>query len=326
MRALVTGGHGFLGSHLCERLLAEGHHVRVLARSQSDLRNVEGLKVEIVRGDVTDFASLCAAVDGVEWVFHLAAALRGFREEDFFRVNAAGTRNVAEACRQRADRLERLVVVSSLAAAGPSPGGRAPRTEEMPEAPLTWYGRSKLDGDRAVQAMAELPSVIVRPPIVFGPRERDAYRYFGLARRGLLPVLGARERFYSLVYGPDLATGLVHAARTASAPGRVFFLTGPEVVTWTELGRLIAGALGVIGRVVRVPEPLGVLAGEIADVAARVAGHPLIFNSQKVIEMRQPAWVASPERTARELGWTAPTPLPDAIAAAVRWYRDHGWL
>jgi nucleoside-diphosphate-sugar epimerase len=98
------------------------------------------------------------------------------------------------------------------------------------------------------------------------------------------------------------------------------------VVTWAELGRLIAGALGVIGWVMRVPEPLGVVAGEIADVAARVAGHPLMFSSQKVIEMRQPAWVASPERTVRELGWTAPTPLPEAVAAAVRWYRDHGWL
>jgi nucleoside-diphosphate-sugar epimerase len=283
------------------------------------------MKVEIVRGDVTDFASLCAAVGGVEWVFHLAAALKGFRQDDFFRVNVEGTRNVAGACR-RADRLQRLVVVSSLAAAGPSPGGRAPRTEEMPDAPVSWYGRSKLDGDRAVQGTAELPSVIVRPPIVFGPRERDAYRYFWLARRGVLPVLGTVERFYSLVYGPDLAMGLVHAARTASAPGRVFFLTGPEVVTWGQLGRLVADALGISGRIVRVPERLGRVAGAIADVAARVTGHPRTFGSQKMIEMRQPAWVASPERAARELGWTAPTPLPNAVEAAVRWYRDHGWL
>jgi nucleoside-diphosphate-sugar epimerase len=190
MRALVTGGQGFVGSHLCERLVAQGHCVRVLARPSSDLRHLSGIEVEVVRADVTEPAGLPSAVAGCDVVFHVAGALKGLRERDFFRVNADGTRNLVGAAVVAEPRLARFVYVSSLAAAGPSPGGSTPRTEEMPPEPLTWYGRSKLAGERAVRAVAGLNWTIVRPAIVFGPREHDLLRYFRLARRGCLPVVG----------------------------------------------------------------------------------------------------------------------------------------
>ena len=326
MLALVTGGHGFVGSHLCARLLAEGHRVRALARPSSDLGNLAGIAVEVVRADVTEPARMPEAVAGCDVVFHLAGALKGLREEDLFRVNAQGTRNLAAACATASPRASRFVYVSSLAAAGPSPGGEVPRTEDMPPHPLTWYGRSKLAGEDAVRSLAGLEWTIVRPPIVYGARERDVLGYFRIARRGWLPVVGFGDRFYSLIYAEDLAAGLVRVAESPRAAGQVYFLAGPEVVSWIELGRLIASALGVAGRPLRVPEAVASAAGWIADTVAHVQGRPHIFSSQKVLEILAPAWVCNADKAARDIGWRAETPLADGLASTARWYRDHGWL
>ena len=325
MLALVTGGQGFIGSHLCARLVAEGHRVRVLARPSSDLSGLAGLQVDVVRGDLTEPASLGPAVSGAEAIFHVAGALKGLRETDLFRVNADGTKNLVVAAAAE-PRPARFVYVSSIAAAGASPGGTVPRTEEMPPQPLTWYGHSKLAGEQAVRSVAGLAWTIVRPPIVFGPRERDVYGYFRIARRGVLPVVGFSDRYFSLLYAEDLADGMIRAAAAASAVGQVYFLAGPEVVSWLELGRLIASALGITGRVLRLPETVAVGAGALADLFARARGRPEIFSSQKVIEMLAPAWVCSAEKAARDFGWRAATPLPDALRATARWYREHGWL
>jgi len=323
--ALVTGGQGFVGSHLCERLCAAGHRVRVLARTTSDLSPLDGLGVEVVRGDLGREGDLGPAVRGVDWVFHVAGALKGFREEDLLRVNREGTRRLTDACRDHAPGLSRLVLVSSLAAVGPSPGGTLPVLEDAPPGPVTWYGRSKLAAEEVVRGSG-LPWVIVRPPVVFGPRDRGVFQYFQIARRGLLPVPGRGERSYSLVYAPDLAGGILRTAESSVPSGEVLHLTGPEVVTWSELGRKIAAALGTRGRVLRLPESLVRASGHLADLAARLRGRPHIFSSQKVIEMLAPAWVASPLKAREVLGWTAPTPLDEALALTVRWYRENGWL
>jgi nucleoside-diphosphate-sugar epimerase len=326
MLALVTGGQGFVGSHLCARLAAEGHDVRVLARPSSRLDNLAGIDVQVVRADVTEAAGLADALAGCDVVFHVAAALKGLREQDLFRVNAEGTRNIAAAAAAASPRPKRFVYVSSMAAAGPSPGGPVPRTEDMPPMPLTWYGRSKLAGEDAVRSTPGLAWTIVRPPIVFGPRERDVLDYFRLARRGWLPVVGRSDRFYSLIYAEDLAAGLVRAAASRTSLGETYFLAGAEIVSWAELGRLIGAAVGVAGRVLRIPERVASIAGGLADELARLRRRAAIFSSQKVLEMLAPAWVCSSANAERDLGWRAETPLADALACTAGWYRDNSWL
>ncbi len=315
MLALVTGGQGFIGSHLCERLLAAGHRVRVLARAGSSLANLQGLPLEVVRADL--MGDLAGAAAGADWVFHLAGALKGFREEDLMRVNRDGTRRLLQACPRGA----RFMLVSSLAAAGPS--GARPRCEADPPCPLTWYGRSKLAAEQEV-LVSGLASVILRPPVVFGPRDRDVLGYFRLARRGILPSAGGGRR-YSVVYAPDLADGLLRAAETPCPSGSVFHLTGPDL-TWAEFGQRIAAALGRPARPLRLPDPALRACGRAADLWARLRGRPGIFSSQKVSEMLAAGWVASPDLAARVLGWRAPTGLDPALAATVAWYRAHGWL
>jgi nucleoside-diphosphate-sugar epimerase len=324
MLALVTGGTGFIGSHLCQRLRAEGHQVRVLARPGNPGGNLEGLEVELVRGDLASDADLARACAGVDWVFHLAGALKGLRPEELMRVNRDGTRRLVQACAAHAPGLARFLLVSSQAAGGPSPGGAQARAEDDPPRPVSWYGESKLEAERVVRDSG-LPAVILRPPVVFGPRDRDVLGFFRFAARGWLPVPGGGERRYSLVFAPDLAGGLLRAALTPCPPGTVFHLTGPAV-TWADFGRKIAAALGRPGRVLPLPASLVRAAGRGADLWAGLRGRAGIFSSQKVAEMLAPGWVASPDKARRVLGWVAPTPLDQALAATVAWYRNHGWL
>lgn len=327
MLALVTGGHGFVGSHLCERLLRSGWSVRVLARPSSSLANLEGLDVEVMRGDLLDSASLAAAVTGVSHVFHVAAALRGLNASDLFLVNEIGTRNVVEACRRHAPRIAKFVLVSSLAAVGPTEDGVTPLDESAVPRPVSWYGKSKLAAERVVLDVAgDLPTVVARPPIVYGPRDRDVLALFRMAKRGFVPLLGPTERRYSLVHAADLARGLECAARAAVASGSVYFLTAPEVVSGAELARAIGNAVGREPRMFRVPEWLARAAGRGADLVSRARGAAHVFGSQKVEEMLQPGFVCSARRAASELGWRAEIALADGLDATAAWYAARGWL
>ncbi|HEX5421875.1 MAG TPA: epimerase, partial [Gammaproteobacteria bacterium] len=120
--------------------------------------------------------------------------------------------------------------------------------------------------------------------------------------------------------------GLMRAATSRASVGETYFLAGPEIVSWLELGRLIGAAVGVAGRVLHIPEGVASGAGRLADALALVRRRAAIFSSQKVLEMRAPAWVCSAAKAERDLGWRAATPLDDALASTAGWYRENGWL
>ena len=120
MKALVTGGTGFIGSHLTEALIRKGVQVRCLLRKTSDLKWLKGLPIEFVHGDCNDKTSLEKAVRGVDWVFHLAGVTKAIKEETYFEVNGLGTENLIHACLENNPRLQKFIYISSQAAAGPS--------------------------------------------------------------------------------------------------------------------------------------------------------------------------------------------------------------
>ncbi|MEE9221827.1 MAG: NAD(P)-dependent oxidoreductase, partial [candidate division NC10 bacterium] len=182
MKALVTGGTGFIGSHLVEYLLERGDEVICLARSRSHLRWLEGLQVKVVEGDCTD-ANLGEIVqEDFDWVFHLAGLTKTLEVDEYYRANGKGTANLVAILAQRRQP-PRLVYLSSLAAAGPSKDGH-PLRELDPPQPVSHYGRSKLDGEKAVRELGPtIPWVIIRAPVIYGPRDRGLLPFFELAKR-----------------------------------------------------------------------------------------------------------------------------------------------
>jgi nucleoside-diphosphate-sugar epimerase len=202
-KALVTGATGFIGSKLTERLLADGNDVTCLVRDPARAQALRALGVRLALGDVRDPDAMLAAVDGADVVYHLAGMVRAFRSDEMMETNARAFRNVADACAQ-CTTPPRLIFVSSLAAAGPSPAGR-PRVESDPPAPVSNYGRTK----RAAELIAEeyaarIPITIVRPPIVFGEGDQNMLAVFrSIFRLGIHLALGVAYSRYSLIHVSD---------------------------------------------------------------------------------------------------------------------------
>lgn len=327
MLVLVTGGHGFVGSHLVRRLLQEGDRVRCLVRKPGTPASLSGLEVDCRVGDVTRPETLEKAVEGVDEVYHLAAKLTASSEAEMLRTNASGTRHLVEAA-ARTGRVNRFVHCSSLAVVGPSPlsGSLA---EGAPWAPVTWYGASKALAERIVRSVAparSLPYTIVRPPVVYGPNDRGLLSVFRAVAGGVRPLLGAQPKRYSWIYGPDLADALVTLGRHEATKGKTYFAAHETPATMEVFLDLVAKAVGRPGRAVRAPDSLLRLAASLLDVAAQATGKPGMLTRDKVNELVPRAWVCCTDAASRDVGWRATTPLEVGIPATVRWYGEQGWI
>jgi nucleoside-diphosphate-sugar epimerase len=324
VRALVTGATGFVGSHVAEALARRGDAVSVLARSAERAAPLAPLGVRVALGTLDDEAALAAAARDAEVVYHLAGLTAG-TEADLQRVNAEGTRRLLRAVRAAAPALARFVLVSSQAALGPSrPGERL--SEDAPCHPLTAYGRSKLAGEEAVRAEAGIPWTIVRPPAVYGPRDREFLTMFAMIRRGVAPVFGAGAQKLSLVCAPDLADAIVRAGTTEGVAGRTYHAAHVEVVTTRELALAIGAALG--RRPVIIPVPGAVATPIVSAIGALAAarGRASVLNRDKMAEFLAPAWLLAVDAAARDLGWRAAIGIAEGTRLTAEWYRRAGWL
>jgi dihydroflavonol-4-reductase len=321
---LVTGGSGFIGSHLVERLCCGGERVRCLIRQKKIRRkNYGGLppQAEAVFGELISGVGLEEGLQGVDIVIHVAGVTKALTVDDYYAGNARATENLARAMKGRAIR---LVHVSSLAAAGPSPDG-TPIGEDAAPRPLTHYGKSKLAAEHIVRELVP-DAVIVRPPVVYGPRDTDVFRILKPRAQGLAFQLGGGERWFSMIYVKDLVDGLITAARAAQAAGRTYFLANSKPVSWSELGAATARITGRKARIVRVPVAVAYAGAWCAEMWAHAAGKPGIISREKVREVQCSYWTCDARRAAEEIGFEARTPLDAGLAETLGWYREAGWL
>ena len=322
MRALVTGGSGFVGSHLIELLLRRGDVVTALVRSPAKASRLVELGVRRVHGDLDDLPALRSAVDGSEIIYHVAGRVAAADERSFLDANQGGTQNLVAAA--TAAGRPRFVLVSSLAAAGPSRPGRPHRGDETPR-PVSAYGRSKLAGERVVRHSA-LPWCIVRPPMVYGPRDRELLRVFRLCRRGLAPVFGDGGQELCAVYAPDLVEALVAVGTSEATVEGTYYACGDERFTSAEFVGAVGRALGRRVSILRVPAGLARPLLRGAGLLARAAGRTTLLAGDKVEELLQPAWTADPGPLTRATEWRAAHDLASGLAETARWYREAGWL
>ncbi len=327
MKVLVTGATGFVGSHLAAALAKRGDDVFCLARRPEQAAFIASLGALSAPGSLEDVESLKVALRGVEQVYHLAGLTAAGSEQEFLGVNEGGTLRLILAIRAAIPTLKRFVHVSSIAAVGPtSRGGRL--TEDSPCRPLTAYGRSKLAGEAVVRHAVGLPWTIVRPPVVYGPRDRELLRLFRIARWGFAPVFGLGSQELSLVYVTDLVEGIARAGVEPAALGQTYHLAHPDVLRSRDLARAIGRAVrgGRAPLIVPVPATVAAPIVRVIGRAAAAAGRRTVVSEDKLAEFLAPAWGTSVAKAERELGWRPTHDLTGGVAETAAWYRSEGLL
>lgn len=328
MTTLITGATGFVGSAVVRRLLAEGHAVRALVRPQSNQSNIAALDLERVTGDLTDHASLRAAVKGCEALFHVAADYRIWvpRPREIYAANVEGTRNLMLAAAEAGVR--RIVYTSSVATLGLGPdGSSAAEDTEVSEANMIGhYKRSKYRAERAVCELVErdqLPAVIVNPSAPIGPRDIKPTP----TGRIVVDFVNGRMPAYvdtglNLVHVDDCADGHLLAFQRGRVGER--YILGGENLTLRDILALIARLTGLAPPRIRLPHGAIMPIAYLAEGWARVSGTEPRVTVDSVRMARKQMFFSS-AKAQQELGFRA-RPAEQALRDAIEWFRGHGYF
>lgn len=326
MRAVVTGGAGFIGSHLIEALVARGDDVVCVERPGAPARWLAALPIAYHDIGLRDPGALAAVFRGADVVFHLAGLTEAATPGDFYAVNTDGTDLVVRAAAAYNGRAPRVVLLSSIAATGPNRNGDLLRPDTVPH-PISHYGRSKLLAEAVMHAYADrVPGTIIRLTSVYGPRERAVLKLFQLVRRGVALTVGGWDREASLIYVKDVVQGLIAAASCDRAAGRTYCLAHPATITWREFALEVGRVLGREPRLFSLPVPVAQVVAVAGELAARLTNRVSILNRERVRDLAQPRWVCDPSRALDEIGFRPAYPIARGVAETAAWYREAGWL
>jgi nucleoside-diphosphate-sugar epimerase len=326
LKALVTGGTGFIGSHLVERLLQRGSQVRCLLRETSDSSWLKGLPIEVTFGDCNDKTSLKEAVKGVDQVFHLAGITKAIHEKTYFEANAYGTDNLIHACLENNPHLQRFIYLSSQAAAGPCRNGDKKRESDQCD-PVSAYGRSKRMGEELALAHAhEIPLLILRPCAVYGPRERDIYTLFKLLSKRIKLCLSGEDQHLSLCYVEDIIQAILLSAESHEPSGEIFFLSDGQDYKLEEISDTLIRVMGVTAYCIHVPKWVMMGITSSSEYFSRLSGKPSLLNKGKVEEMVQKNWVCDITKARTALGFEPRISLAQGAKLTFEWYKKENWL
>lgn len=326
MKTLVTGGTGFVGSHLVDHLLEKNYSVRCLIRKSSDTKWLTGKPVEFVYGDLFDAEALREAVSGVDYIYHSAGVTKAKTKEGYYNGNSVGTRNLLDATLRHNPGLKRFVHISSQAAVGPSESS-TPITEDRAANPLTTYGKSKWQAEVECRKMFDkLPVTIVRPPVVYGERDKDVFEFFNTYSKGLQPMVGFNEKLVSMIHAVDLVRGIVMAGESDRSKGETYFITSSELYGWKQIGEATRQVMNKKALRVRLPEFLVYVIAAFAEFFSFFSSQPALINFEKAKDMVQDYWTCSHEKAKRDLGFVQQISLENGIRRTVEWYRMQGWL
>jgi nucleoside-diphosphate-sugar epimerase len=324
MKTFVTGGTGFIGSHLVDALITDDRfdEVRCLVRSAEKwLQNKPYTKIQ---GGLHNISALKKAMSDIDVVFHLAGVVKASKPEIFRQVNIEGTENIVRIAQKQ--NVPAVVVLSSLAAVGPSNG--IPVDEHTTMNPVSMYGRSKKTMEKLVHQLSdEQTSVtILRPAAVYGPREDQIYSFFKMADKRFCPIVGdGSQPKISMIYVGDVIQACLKSAKQRQPGVETYCLANEPIYTWDQIRRITQQALGKKTVPIYIkPRHVKKIASGIEQIST-LFGHYPVINRDKARELIL-EWTCSSEKAKKELNFVPSYSLEEGISRTIHWYKKHHWL
>jgi nucleoside-diphosphate-sugar epimerase len=331
MELLLTGSTGFVGRNLLLKLRGDTRWSRILL----PVRDPEKLRFQLAGEGLDDGRFQPCLVTGNFWelpadcspdfVVHAAGLLFGRRPEEYFSTNVEGTLRLMA----RIPRTARVIVLSSQAAGGPTPRGERARTAEHEDRPVSYYGASKLTMERELRNRLGRRLLILRPPMVLGPRDGATLPLFRMAAGAVRMKPGFSPKHYSWIEVGDLCDAILAAMPSAPSdwPGHgPFYLDSGTVITDSELIATAAGVLGADGVTLRVPQALIRLASVVIDLVPAWRAAVPSLGRDRVREILPDRWVCDGSAFGQRFGWRPSKRLEEALAETAAWLRMEGTL
>lgn len=329
MNVLITGGTGFIGSQLALRCLERGDRVRVLGKenTEAESQNTQLIRdkgVELIFASVTDKTALAKALQGIELVFHLAAAQHEMNVPDkrYWDVNVEGTRNMLEASRDAG--VKHFVHGSTIGVYGEALSGDIEDTS--PLKPNNIYGVTKLEGEKLVRAFQDqLPVSIIRISETYGPGDRRLLKLFKAIKKKVFFIIGNGKNIHHLIYIDDLIDGLFLAATKEPAKGQIVVLAGKDTATTREMSDIIAKQLNSSVPKLHAPLSLFLLAATILEFTLRPLGIQPPLHRRRMDFFRK-SFAFSREGSFQILGFDPKVSFREGVTKTIKWYQDQGFL
>ncbi|HEX2670388.1 MAG TPA: NAD-dependent epimerase/dehydratase family protein [Polyangiaceae bacterium] len=324
MRVFITGATGFIGRHLCQRLVERGDVVTALVRNRERAKNLLPAGVNLFEGDLASFATPGLRLPECDVVIHLAGVVAATKPEDYDATNHKAVVDLLRCLGEQSWAPRRFVFASSLAAAGPSRVGSA-FTEQDALAPIDLYGAAKARAEAAVRE-APFRTTIFRPSIVLGAGDTQSLTLFKSARAGVGLRVGRRAQQLSFIDVRDLAQSIVLMAEDPRPGSFTYFASHPRATDVVELWHALGRAVGKEVLVVPCPKWLLYFAMRLSTAMAALFGFKNQLDEKQYLQMAAPAFVCSSERLRTDLGWQPKFDLDECLAVASADYRAAGWL
>lgn len=325
---LITGATGFTGRVLTKKLAEAGARIRAIARPTSQLGDLADLNVTWLRGEVFDPKTVRQAAEGVEYIFHIAAAYRqeNATEEDYRRVHVYSTQLLAEVVKDQ-PKFKRFVHVSTVGVHGHIPGDDL-ADETYPFSPGDSYQRTKLEAEQWLTDFAtrsDIPHTVIRPGAILGPGDERLLKIFKMVQNGFILMLGSGKGMYHLIHVDDLTDILLTAAVSDPARSQVFIAANDAPISIINMGKVIAKTLKKQIRAVRLPIWPFFLAADMCKAICTPLGiQPPLYRRRVAFYTKDRKF--NNAKLKRLLGYSFRYTNESGLAATAKWYQKQGWL
>ncbi len=326
-RVLITGASGFVGHQLIEHALKNGFEVFAAVRKTSDINHLKHLDIQYCYPDFNNIDALITELEQKQYsyIIHAAGVTAAKTQQDYNKINADYTYNLALAATKAAIKIKKFVFLSSLAALGPLNDVTDILHDDSPPKPVTAYGHSKLLAEQKLAALPALPLIILRPTAVYGPRDKDIFIILKKISQGLEPYIGTTQQQLSFIYVNDLAQITIKALK-ANVTRKSYNVSDGKIYSRYDMADFTKQILNRKTFKIHIPLfIIRVLAGFLEKIYAYSSKTPAL-NIEKLNELNAINWICDITNIQADLNFSPQYDLKTGLKQTFLWYQKHRWL